>query len=47
MLVQYSQLLEQDTTVFATLKDNWKFLLKYFPFKDVFNKKSIERARQY
>ena len=41
IVVNYSMLNKEDANVFAHLKNNWNFSLKYFRFKDVFKEGMI------
>jgi hypothetical protein len=50
LLIKYSDLVEQDIKIFMHLKDEWKFSLDYFPFKNVFKKNllsEVENINQY
>ncbi len=49
-LVRYSQLIEHDNEVFNCLKEEWQFMLNYFPFKNVFKQNllsEVEDIDQY
>jgi hypothetical protein len=44
LVVDYNLLLEQDSTVFSLLTNNWKFALNYFDFKKVYKSNLMSEA---
>lgn len=44
LVINYSQLLENDSEVFSFLTDKWKFALNYFDFKDVYKQELMNKA---
>jgi len=44
LVINYSQLLENDSEVFLFLTGKWKFALNYFDFKDVYKQELMNKA---
>lgn len=44
LVINYSQLLENDNEVFSFLTGKWKFALNYFDFKDVYKQELMNKA---
>lgn len=44
LVINYSQLLENDSEVFSFLTGKWKFALNYFDFKDVYKQELMNKA---
>jgi len=44
LVINYSQLLENDSEVFSFLTGKWQFALNYFDFKDVYKQELMNKA---